>query len=163
MSETIDDLLCDVRIDCSEWNAADPVALADVCYAAVRDFEKLNRALLSVLFTDNSAMQDLNSQFRGKDKPTNVLSFPAGDTAGPEGAYLGDIALGFEICRHEAEAAGVSLRDHAAHLLVHGILHLIGYHHETDEDASLMEGKERSILEKMGIADPYESGGESEQ
>ncbi len=104
-------------------------------------------------------MQRLNSTFRGKDKPTNVLSFPAPPM--PPGAgdadslFLGDLALGYETCAAEALAEEKSLGDHLAHLVVHGVLHLMGYDHETEAEAEEMEGRERAILASLGIADPY--------
>ena len=94
----------------------------------------------------------LNRDFRGKDKPTNVLSFPA--PANPEG-HLGDIAIAYGVTAREAETAGKSLADHATHLAVHGVLHLLGYDHETDAEAEVMEPLEDAILAELGIADPY--------
>jgi phosphate starvation-inducible protein PhoH and related proteins len=105
----------------------------------------------SVLFTHDEAVKALNAQWRGKDTPTNVLSFPAPETAGT----LGDIALAYETCAREAEEQSKSLKDHTTHLLVHGILHLLGYDHEIDDDAVEMEGLEKDILAALGIDDPY--------
>jgi probable rRNA maturation factor len=108
-------------------------------------------------------MRRLNASFRGKDKPTNVLSFPAAPPPpgmkGTESLFLGDLALGYETCAAEALAEGKSLRDHLSHLVVHGLLHLLGYDHETGVEAERMEGRERAILAALGIADPY-SGAE---
>jgi phosphate starvation-inducible protein PhoH and related proteins len=105
----------------------------------------------AVLFTHDAAVQTLNAQWRGKDMPTNVLSFPAVEAAGT----LGDIALAYETCAREAVEQGKSLKDHATHLLVHGFLHLLGYDHEADEDAAEMEGLEKDIMAKLGLEDPY--------
>jgi len=105
-----------------------------------------------VLLTDNGAVQDLNGRFRGQDKPTNVLSFPAPQN--PEG-HLGDIALALGVCVGEADEQGKSLSDHLCHLTVHGTLHLLGYDHETDAEAELMEGLERTLLAGLGVTDPY--------
>jgi probable rRNA maturation factor len=116
-------------------------------------------ASVAVLLTDDAAMRQLNAQFRGQDKPTNVLSFPAPER--PSGAghaeslFLGDMALGYETCAAEALADEKTLGDHLAHLVVHGMLHLLGYDHETDVEAEEMEGRERAILASLGIADPY--------
>ena len=124
---------------------------------------------LSVLACDDTRIAVLNADHRGKPQPTNVLSWPAeergAETAGampdlPEpdvfGAIeLGDIAIAYDTCQREAEAADKPLRDHALHLLVHGTLHLLGFDHIRDPDATLMEGLETEILGKMGIADPY--------
>ncbi len=105
---------------------------------------------LSLLFTDDAAVQRLNAAWRNKDKPTNVLSFP--QAFGP---LLGDVILAAETVREEAALARKPLRDHMAHLIVHGFLHLIGYDHEADRDAEAMEALEREALKRMGIADPY--------
>jgi phosphate starvation-inducible protein PhoH and related proteins len=105
----------------------------------------------AVLFTSDEAVKSLNAQWRGKDEPTNVLSFPAPDTAGT----LGDIALAYETCAREADEQGKSLKDHATHLLVHGLLHLLGYDHEADDDAAEMEGLEKDIMASLGLEDPY--------
>lgn len=108
---------------------------------------------LSLLFTDDAAIRRLNNHYRGKDKPTNVLSFP--QAPGPHaGALLGDVILAVETTRREAALAGKPFEDHMAHLLIHGFLHLLGYDHETDGDAEEMEALERSALESIGIADP---------
>lgn len=112
---------------------------------------------LTVLLTDDAEMRALNTDWRGKRKPTNVLSFPA--EAAPDPAdpadYLGDIALGYGICSAEAKAAAKPLADHVAHLVVHGVLHLLGYDHERDRDARIMEPRETAILAALGIPDPY--------
>lgn len=107
---------------------------------------------LTILLTDDPAIRRLNRDFRGKDAPTNVLSFPA--PANPEG-YLGDIAMAHGVTVREAEAAGKRLSDHAVHLAVHGVLHLLGYDHETEAEAAIMEPLETAILAELGIADPY--------
>jgi probable rRNA maturation factor len=105
---------------------------------------------LSILFTDNAGIRKLNKGFRGKDKATNVLSFPQ-----ESGALLGDVILAAEIVRGEAALAGKPLEDHMAHLIIHGFLHLFGYDHEEDRQAEAMEALERAALKRMGIADPY--------
>jgi probable rRNA maturation factor len=124
---------------------------------------------ISLLACDDSRIAALNREFRGKPLPTNVLSWPAQDLAAeapgaqpdpPEADFtgelaLGDIALAWETCTSEAAAAGKPLADHVAHLLVHGLLHLLGYDHVRDPDATLMEALETRILGKMGIDDPY--------
>ncbi len=150
-----EETICEVRVDCDGWAGIEPEALAEYCCRAVRERFAGARRPVSILFTDNAAMASLNAGFRGKDGPTNVLSFPGDDAPGPGEAYLGDIALGLEISRDEAAGRGVSLRDHAAHLLVHGMLHLIGYDHETEADAAAMEAGESAILKRLGVPDPY--------
>ena len=107
--------------------------------------------------TDDSGIRTLNRDWRGIDKPTNVLSFPAAQT--PAGRaqprMLGDIAIAYEITRREAESEHKPFAHHLSHLAVHGFLHLIGYDHETDADAEKMESLERSILASLGVPDPY--------
>lgn len=121
------------------------------------------RLTASVLFTSDEDIRALNAEWRGKDKPTNVLSFPMLERSdlldlAPDGPpeMLGDIALAFETCAREADEKGIPVDHHAAHLIVHGLLHLAGYDHETgDEDAEAMEALETKALAVMGLADPY--------
>jgi len=114
-------------------------------------------AEVAVVLSDDDEVRALNATWRGKDEPTNVLSFPlAAGTLPPAGArVLGDIVLAFETVSAEARAKGLSLDDHAAHLVVHGLLHLIGHDHQTDDEARAMEALERRVLAGLGIADPY--------
>ena len=105
---------------------------------------------LTILLADDRRLEALNAQFRGKQKPTNVLSFPAGD-----GDYLGDVAIAYGVTAREAQDAGKSIHDHALHLAVHGVLHLLGYDHESAREARIMEPLESAILAKLGIDDPY--------
>ena len=107
---------------------------------------------LTILLTGDEEVGQLNARFRGKDQPTNVLSFPAPRTAFP---HLGDIALAHGVCAAEAAAQGKPLADHLSHLVVHGVLHLLGYDHEEDAPAETMEAMERAILSRLGVADPY--------
>ncbi|UNF38980.1 rRNA maturation RNase YbeY [Bartonella krasnovii] len=112
---------------------------------------------ISLLFTDDEHMAQINAQWRGKNKSTNVLSFPAfpikaGDPPGP---MLGDIIIARETVVLEAEKQGKTFQDHLTHMIVHGILHLLGYDHETDDEAHQMEMLEREILQKLSIRDPY--------
>ena len=109
---------------------------------------------LVVLLTDDAGVQDLNARFRDKDRPTNVLSFPAAESAFP---HLGDVVLGFAYCAAEAEVQGKTLSNHRSHLVVHGVLHLLGRDHEDDAEAEEMEAEEREILAALGVADPYKS------
>jgi probable rRNA maturation factor len=111
---------------------------------------------IAVLLADDAAIRTMNAQWRGIDKPTNVLSFPAGDPAlGADTAHLGDIAIACETVAREAEAENKAFLDHLAHLSIHGYLHLIGFDHETDREAERMEHLETRILASLGIADPY--------
>ena len=107
------------------------------------------RGDFTILLTSDKALKALNREFRGKNKPTNVLSFPS------EGNYVGDIAIAHGVTRKEASAAGKAFADHAIHLTVHGVLHLAGHDHEDDGDAKRMEALEVKILKRLGIADPY--------
>lgn len=114
------------------------------------------RCSLTVLLSNDRRLKSLNRDFRGKDKATNVLSFPA---APNEDKYRGDVALALGVTRREAKAAGKSAADHAAHLVVHGILHLAGYDHMRASEAAVMEALEVKILDRLGIANPYEVAG----
>jgi probable rRNA maturation factor len=108
------------------------------------------RGGFTILLADDPRLKQLNRDFRGKNKPTNVLSFPS-DARG----YHGDIAIAHGVTAAEARAAGKRFADHASHLVVHGVLHLAGYDHETERDARRMEPLEVKILAAIGIADPY--------
>jgi probable rRNA maturation factor len=110
---------------------------------------------VTVVIDGDEHIRALNKQWRGQDKPTNVLSFPSPDTQpGPE-RTLGDIAISYETAAREAKAEDKSFADHMAHLSIHGFLHLLGYDHESDDDAEEMEGLERAILARIGVSDPY--------
>lgn len=114
-------------------------------------------AEVALLLTDAASLRALNRDWRGQDKPTNVLAFPADAPALPGGPprFLGDIAIAGEIVEAEAAAQGKGMAEHFSHLVVHGVLHLMGYDHETDAEAAIMEDLERRILDRLGIADPY--------
>ena len=149
----------DVNIACDGWQSeAVLVAMANSAFSAAMDVLELDEHFnVSLLFTDDAAVQILNRDWRGQDKPTNVLSFPAGDSpVETEIEFLGDIALALETIAREAADEGKTFDHHTTHLLVHGFLHLCGFDHETgDEDAEEMETLERAILARLAIADPY--------
>lgn len=110
----------------------------------------------TLLLTDDAAVRELNRLWRGIDRPTNVLSFPAEvETPAGEPRHLGDVALAFETVAREAAGEGKSVADHMAHLVVHGLLHLLGRDHETEGEAEEMERIEVAALAALGIADPY--------
>jgi probable rRNA maturation factor len=109
---------------------------------------------LTILLTDDARLRALNRDFRGKNKSTNVLSFPV--QAGG-GKYLGDIALAYGVTVAEARTGGMRFADHAMHLTVHGVLHLLGFDHETHRDAKVMEPLETKILRELGMENPYAS------
>jgi probable rRNA maturation factor len=114
-------------------------------------------AELSVLLCDDETIARLNTQWRGQQKPTNVLSFPAPplQSAAHDEKILGDIAIAYETLAREAEENGTTVSAHLSHLVVHGFLHLLGYDHHMDDDAERMERLERDILARIGVADPY--------
>jgi probable rRNA maturation factor len=129
-------------------------AAAEIADADVGDAE------LAVMLTDDPGIRTLNNNWRGMDKPTNVLSFPALQPEGRRGPddaprMLGDIAIAYQTTRTEADDEHKPFEHHLSHLAVHGFLHLIGYDHENDEDAEEMEELEREILAQLGIPDPY--------
>jgi probable rRNA maturation factor len=110
---------------------------------------------VSVALADDATVQALNRDWRGKDYPTNVLSFPAPSMRTPGPRVLGDIALAYETVARESRDENKLFADHAVHLLVHGTLHLLGYDHESDSDAAVMEALEVEALARVGVADPY--------
>lgn len=153
-------------IDIEHWPADEWEALAERVAATLgqRAPELANtRLVTSVLFTSDAEVHALNRDWRERGKPTNVLSFPMLErnelaALAPDGppVMLGDIALAHETCAREAAEKGVSLQHHAAHLIVHAMLHLAGHDHvDSDEQAEEMEALETQLLAKMGIADPY--------
>jgi probable rRNA maturation factor len=141
-------------------NAAE-AAIAESAFSQLATSERAVE--ISVLLTGNERVRDLNAEYRARHKPTNVLSFPMVDPedlrdatiAGPE-LLLGDIILARGVCEAEAADKGVSVEQHATHLLVHGTLHLLGYDHHEGSEAADMEAREIRALERLGYANPYE-------
>ena len=116
----------------------------------------LSDSEVSVTFTSDEEVRGLNAKWRGKDKPTNVLSFPAAfGAAGPEQGTLGDIVLAAGVVRAEAEAQGKPLANHTVHLIIHGILHLLGHDHAEDATAEAMEWLETEAMARLGLPNPY--------
>ena len=143
----------DVVIESGDWPAdAEAIVRGALAQAADAAHENVT-GHAAVLLTDDAAVRRLNATWRGLDKPTNVLSFPAPPND-PSGA-LGDIAIAFETTAREAAAEGKPLAHHLSHLAVHGFLHLIGYDHEQDLQAEEMEALERKVLAGLGVPDPY--------
>jgi len=164
----------DVLVEHPGWEGLDLEALAAAAAdATLGRLGVSGPAEIVLLATSDDAVAKLNAEFRGKPAPTNVLSWPAQALAPPApgeappapvpdatGALeLGDIALAYETCAHEAEVAGKPLQDHATHLIVHAVLHLAGYDHISERDAALMEGLEAEILASLGLPDPYAMSG----
>jgi len=108
--------------------------------------------VITVSLTDDETVADLNQRFRGKAGSTNVLSFPAAETARP---FLGDVILAWGVCAREAEEQSKPLGDHLRHLVIHGVLHLLGHDHTRDDEAEIMEARERTLLAELGVCDPY--------
>lgn len=148
----------DIAVEATEWAQVEDVSsLAEAAILAATGASGAALrpdAEISILLCNDSFIQELNRTWRGIDRPTNVLSFPAGKDVAELG-LLGDIAIAFETAAREAGAAQIPLRDHVAHLLVHGFLHLAGHDHVEAGEAEAMEGIERAALGRLGIADPY--------
>jgi probable rRNA maturation factor len=143
------------------WGAeSDAEAIVHRAIEAAAAYVDTGDAELAVMLTDDAGIRTLNKNWRGQDKPTNVLSFPALQPAAghePDDAprMLGDIAIAYETTRREADDEQKPFDHHLSHLAVHGFLHLVGYDHENDNDAEAMEALERTILAALGIPDPY--------
>ena len=143
------DIEVDVEVD--DWLTVPHVADC-ARRAACAALEPRQDGSVAILLADDEAIQELNREWRGQDKPTNVLSFPAMPSAAP---HLGDVALAYETCAREAAEQGKPLKHHLAHLVAHGVLHLLGWDHQTDAEADRMEAIERDILARIGVPDPY--------
>ncbi len=154
----------DVQNACDDDTAPEIPVVESWIVRAVRASGADGDAEVSVRIVDAAEIHALNSDYRGKDKPTNVLSFPAGDVAGLPADMpvpLGDVVICASVVREEAAAQGKAITDHWAHMLVHGTLHLLGYDHETETEAAEMEALETRILSEHGVADPYGASGQT--
>ncbi|MEI4231430.1 rRNA maturation RNase YbeY [Roseovarius sp. D22-M7] len=162
-------MLIEVMMEDDRWQDAGLAPLAETAAAATLSHLGLDPAdwAISILACDDARIAELNAEFRDRPTPTNVLSWPSAarepqtpgtrpdlPVPGPD-PELGDIAIAHGTCAREAEAAGKSFEDHVTHLVVHAVLHLLGYDHVRDRDATVMEATEIEILGKLGIADPY--------
>lgn len=149
----------DIAIEAGDWPGETTLTrLVDrAVSAAFAETGADGRSELSIVFSDDAHIRTLNVGWRGKDKPTNVLSFPAFPFArgGPLPPMLGDIVLAAETVVREAALEHKPLENHISHLVIHGLLHLLGYDHETDAEAELMEATERAALARLAIPDPY--------
>lgn len=156
----------DIIVEDTRWDVAGLPALAEKATSALAAHLGLAGYQVSILACDDPRIAALNADFRAKPTPTNVLSWPSdergaetdgGNPAAPDPTEpeLGDIAIAYDTCATEAQLAGKPLSDHVTHLIIHGTLHLLGYDHERDADATLMEDIETQILGKMGLSDPY--------
>ncbi|CAN7176963.1 rRNA maturation RNase YbeY [Mesorhizobium amorphae] len=149
----------DISIESGDWpdEAALTRLLDRAVSAAFAETGAAGRSELSIVFSDDAHIRTLNAGWRGKDKPTNVLSFPAFPfpKGGPLPPMLGDIVLAAETVAKEAGLENKPLENHITHLVIHGLLHLLGYDHETDAEAEEMDAIERSALARLAIPDPY--------
>lgn len=159
-----------VNVEDSRWAALEVETLAEQAVATTLTHLDIDAQHfeVSLLACDDARIADLNAEFRGKPMPTNVLSWPSLDRActgqhppkpvpAPAGMpeELGDIAISYDTCVAEAARANKPIADHVAHLLIHGVLHLLGYDHISEQDAQIMETLEGEVLGKLGISDPY--------
>lgn len=141
--------IIDVIFDCEDWQLIDDVkGFCINTVSKVLDYCNVREGNIAISLTSDENITELNHQFRGKNKSTNVLSFPDDDR-------LGDIAISYQTIKSEAEQQGKNIKDHLAHMLVHGVLHLLGHDHEEDNQAEEMEELERKILADLSIGDPY--------
>lgn len=149
-------LAVEVVEDSGDWSWVDDIeTLADATAAevATEPCVKLKQATASIVLSSDASVAVLNGRYRKKPKPTNVLSFPPGP--GSPGGYIGDIVLASETIVREAEEQDIPSEHHLQHLIVHGLLHLLGFDHETDAEAERMEALEIKILARLGVANPY--------
>ncbi len=158
--------LVDLVIEDTRWEALDMAVLAEQAARAALEVADIPRDYeICIMGCDDARIAELNADFRDKSSATNVLSWPAFElspdveggqpSAPPPAESLGDIAITYETCAREAVEKGITMQAHVRHLVVHGCLHLLGYDHETDKDATLMEELEVKALASMGVDDPY--------
>lgn len=164
-SESLSRLDLTVALEDERWMQAIPDLeqfCVQVVEAVLADVENVPAAPLEVAcaFVSDATIQTLNAQYRGKDKPTNVLAFATEDELLPGmPAVLGDVILSFDTILRESMEQGKGFREHTTHMIVHGLLHLLGFDHENDEDAEEMEEREIKLLSELGVENPYEHSG----
>ena len=149
-------MTADIVLEDEGWLGLVPdleALVAEAASAAVA--APLKAHSVTLLFADDATLRQLNHDFRGKDRPTNVLSFPGGPVPPGEVPHLGDLALARETVAHEASAQGKTVRAHTLHLVIHGLLHLQGFDHETEAEAEAMEAREIALMAQLGYGNPY--------
>jgi probable rRNA maturation factor len=143
--------MIEVEVEDLNWTRVLPTATEVAREAAsLAAREAAEESMIAILLTDDKTLLDLNRRFRGQDRPTNVLAFPA-----LARTSSGDLALAFGVCAREAHDQGKPLGDHLRHLVIHGVLHLLGHDHQTSDDAAIMEAVEIDLLGRLGVASPY--------
>ena len=152
-----DEIVLDFRIESGDWPASvEATARRAISLALARaDIETEGPLEISLLLTGDAEQQKINSDWRGIDKPTNVLSFPQFEPFDVMRGLIGDLSLAYETLVREAADLDKPFLDHFSHLVVHGVLHLCGYDHESEDEALVMERLETEILDELGIDDPY--------
>jgi probable rRNA maturation factor len=151
-------LCIETSVECAGWSALEGLdaLVAESLQSALEESgdELVEGVEVSLLFCDDARIQELNRNFRGQDKPTNVLSFPSPDSH-ETAHFIGDIAVAYETVAREAQEQGKTLKQHCRHMIVHGFLHLLGYDHEEEAEAEAMEAMEIHILRRLGVDNPY--------
>jgi len=153
-----DSFCASVRIEDSAWQPVDPVAIADMVLTMLAASPHARAGLVTcdIVFTGDDALAELNGKFRDKPRPTNVLAFPSTDGFDEmDRAFIGGIAIAYGVMAQEAADRGIPLAHHTTHLVLHGLLHLLGFDHEAEDERAIMEATEIGILGGFGIADPY--------
>jgi probable rRNA maturation factor len=148
-------IIIEINTQSTLWDSKAIQPAIENAARVVLEKESVEKAFLSIALTDNAQIQELNHTYRGKDQPTNVLSFPDGERDPLGQMVLGDVILAYETIETEAMEQNKRFDQHLMHLLVHGTLHLLGYDHEVDHEATAMEAREIEILDGLGIANPY--------
>lgn len=153
--------MVDLRAEDERWRQAVPAigSVAEKAIEAARRRCLDADGMVDILLTSDDEMQRMNRAWRGKDRPTDVLSFQAPPPLPGQGRSLGGIALGFETCASDSKELDRAMDAHVSHLIVHGFLHLLGYDHEDPREAEVMESLEILILEELGYPDPYNHSG----